>query len=819
MEKTKAPELLAPAGSFAAAYHAFQAGADGVYLGLTDFSARRGAVNFTVEQLRRLLGLARPGGKRVYVTVNTVIREAELERLAEALVWLELLAVDGVFIQDMGVYRLLRRHFPRLPIIASTQMALHSNAGLRVARELGFRRVILPRELPFAEIRSLREADPDIELEVFIHGALCYSYSGLCLASGLLLGRSGNRGECAQLCRAVYREEGQGGAREGSFFSCRDLALEEAVLRLAEIGIDAFKIEGRMKSPEYVFNTVRYYRRLLDTGGELPGEEKRELARRRDLSFSREHTRGYFDSPSGSRLLDAAYPLHRGVPLGMVREVRGALMTLDAPWPLSLRDGLAWFPPDAPGDPVIFPILKLLKGGRELRFCAAGERVQVELPRDGRRRPEVGQQIYQLSSRFLDLPQPREASFKPWRIPLAGRISVASGDTPGGDTPGGDTPGPAPARRAELRVETELLGRPIAFAAPITIGAARGAKPFGAVLSALFRESGTSPFVLEARQLENRPGLAGGALFGPPSELKRAKNAFYASLERLFQEALASRLVQVLEEPLREPTAEKAPGQLQPPLPEPAPLPPAGFPAGPEELAWVSCRERPCAAPAGRVREPAVPFVTPREGLDPQTLPRAGALQLLPLPPVLPDEELRLAGLERWLARYPDRQFAIGVNNLSHLDLARRLSSMPNVWFFVDFFAYVANHQAFLFYAEKLPRLLFQCFWIEGSEADYRLLSQRPWGSRAGAARGREVPLLRMDSRLKPPLFYSLGCYAKHHLGQRCGPACPRSFRSVLRQGERRFTVLVEECVSYLFRRPGGGSESDSRGSPAAGPL
>ena len=200
----KKPELLAPGGSFAAAYQAFEAGADGVYLGLTEFSARRAAANFSLEQLRRIRALAGQRGRRIYVTVNTVIRQDEMERLATAFSWLDALEVDGVIVQDLGACRLLARGFPRLAIHASTQMAIHNDAGLRFAKEQGIRRVILSRELPFQRIRDLRLRHPGLELEVFIHGALCYSFSGVCLASSALTGRSGNRGECAQICRSVF---------------------------------------------------------------------------------------------------------------------------------------------------------------------------------------------------------------------------------------------------------------------------------------------------------------------------------------------------------------------------------------------------------------------------------------------------------------------------------------------------------------------------------------------------------------------------------------------------------------------------------------
>lgn len=838
------PELLAPAGSFQAAAYAFQAGADGVYLGLSDFSARKGAENFTIEGLRRLKGLAVAEGRRIYVTVNTVIREEELERLAESLVWLDLLEVDGVFIQDLGVYRLLRAHFPRLPLVASTQMAVHNGAGIRQLKKLGFRRVILPRELPLAAIRRLRREHPDIEFEAFIHGALCYSYSGLCLASGLLAGRSGNRGECAQLCRSLYAE----GERQGYFFSCRDLALEEEALRLAEIGIDAFKIEGRQKSPEYVYHTARYYRRLLDTRGRLSPDEERELARRRDLGFAREHTRGYLHSSSGSRLIDPLFPAHKGIVLGRVEAVQAGSFTLTVSSALSRRDGLAYFPAAAggpaagsrpragappaggPGDPVIFPVRRIWRlepggrGEREVAFCRAGDAVRVELPeeadrrppqektRSGRRRarapaagdrlsgardgpalesgarapaprPVVGQEIWQMSSRFLDLPQIKESGYRPWRVPLAGTVILA--EAAAGGT-AGVSAGAAPS--AVLAIEAQVLGQRLRFARPVDLQRAEQPGRFEGVLRSLFAESDDGPFVLEPVRLRNDTGLPADRLFIPPSQLKRVKNEFYRELGGLFAEALRGRA-----------RAAAADG-------------PGGMPAAsaPPDLPWAELERR------ERLSAGELPFVGPPAGeLDPLRLAVVGGMRILPLPPLLDEEERLFGAVARLLRNHPRLTFALGLNNLGHLELVERLAGLPNARWFVDFFCYVANRHAWRFFAERVPNLLFQYFWIEGSAEDYgalrRSLEDRGGGPPAGAGAeeaaaggsGGQYPpplLLRVGPAFRPPLMISLGCHARHARGQRCGADCAKSFRFALRQGRNRFQALVRDCVTYLFR-------------------
>ncbi len=411
-----------------AAFHAFEAGADGVYLGMREFSARASAQNFTMLQLRRVRQLAADRGRRMYVTVNTVVREEEIPRLREALAWLQALRVDGVILQDLGVVHMVLNDFPGLAVHASTQMGVHNHSGLAIAEELGIRRAILSRELSFERIRDLRSRHPGIELEVFVHGALCYSFSGACLASWAITGRSGNRGECAQVCRSVFSADGGTAASEAShLFSTRDLFLGKDVLKLAGIGIDALKIEGRMKSPEYVFNVTRLYREVLDRGEEIPDEEYAELVRRSELGFSRTTTSGWFFSEHGMRLLEPGVQGHRGVFMGKVEEVQGRQMVLRLAGDLSLHDGLA-FHDEVGREQAAFPVLKILRSGREVNFARTGDTVSIEVPRTASPvMPRQGQEIRQLSSRFLDLPQPRESSFPTYKIPLDLEVTLGGG--------------------------------------------------------------------------------------------------------------------------------------------------------------------------------------------------------------------------------------------------------------------------------------------------------------------------------------------------------------------------------------------------------
>lgn len=311
----KKPELLAPVGGKEALIAAIDNGADAVYFGGEYFSARHFAFNFTDNEIEWAIDYAHIRGVRAYVTVNTLIKNAELEKAGEYLQFLCNAGADAVIIQDMGILRLLREQLPSLPIHASTQMTIHNIEGVKFLEEMGVKRVVLARELSLLEIQRIR-SQTSIEIENFIHGALCFSYSGQCLLSSMIGGRSGNRGYCAQPCRKKYSI----GKIEGYLLSPRDLNMSEHIGDLLNAGIDSFKIEGRMKRPEYVAGVVRVYRQLIDRYLAAPRDfhvtkdEKHMLLQ----LFNREFTTGYFFGNPGSELLSREYPHNRGTELGKV---------------------------------------------------------------------------------------------------------------------------------------------------------------------------------------------------------------------------------------------------------------------------------------------------------------------------------------------------------------------------------------------------------------------------------------------------------------------------------------------------------------------
>jgi putative protease len=318
----KLPELLAPAGGVESACAALQYGADAIYLGMMRFSARASAENFTFDTLREIVGLAHSLSPRrkVYVTVNTLILQHEISEVVRLLASLERAEVDGVIVQDLGVYRLIKHHFPLLKLHASTQMTVHNLEGALMLAELGFSRVTLARELTFDEIKEITQK-AGIETEIFIHGALCYSYSGLCLFSSHAYGRSGNRGKCAYCCRELY----SGTSDDKSFlfrsycFSMKDLALVDFIPQLINTGVSAFKIEGRMKSALYVSAVTDLYRKVID--GQLSLSQINKMKNDIRTIFSRPWTSLYFQKNDESPV-DPEFVGHRGLCIGTVISVR-----------------------------------------------------------------------------------------------------------------------------------------------------------------------------------------------------------------------------------------------------------------------------------------------------------------------------------------------------------------------------------------------------------------------------------------------------------------------------------------------------------------
>lgn len=331
MQATR-PEVLAPAGSREAFFAAIAAGADAIYLAGERFGARAYAANFTVETLCELIRYAHLRGVRVYVAVNTLLRDDELADAVQFCADVYQAGADALIVQDMGLVAELNRCYPEICLNASTQMTLHNTAGVQYAERFGFHRVILAREVSLGDIRAICGAT-DREVEVFAHGALCICFSGQCLFSSMVGGRSGNRGRCAQPCRLKYRllhdDEVVGDAH---LLSPRDLNTIELLPELAEAGVVSLKIEGRMKRPEYVAAVTAAY------AAAAKGEPYDAQALWQ--AFNRGFTTAYLQDEPGADMMSWERPNNRGVRLGRIAKIAAGELVLKLDAPLLPGDGL-----------------------------------------------------------------------------------------------------------------------------------------------------------------------------------------------------------------------------------------------------------------------------------------------------------------------------------------------------------------------------------------------------------------------------------------------------------------------------------------------
>lgn len=354
------PELLAPAGDLEAMRAAVANGADAVYFGLADFNARHRATNFTLEELPATMQYLHEHGVRGYVAFNTLIFSDELPLALDYLAGIVQAGADAVIVQDLGLVRLIRRLAPQFSVHGSTQMTLTEPRGIEFVRSLGVERVILARELSLKEIERIA-GQTSVPLEVFVHGALCVAYSGQCLTSESLGGRSANRGQCAQACRQPYELIVDGQVRDlgdqAYLLSPQDLAAYDLIGDLHEIGVCSLKIEGRLKSAHYVAATTQTYRAAIDAAVasrpfSLTQQQELDLAQ----SFSRGFTHGFLSGVNHQQLVHGRFPKNRGVRLGRVVETtpRGVVVELDRQFAGQHPRDLVREMPLKPGDGVVF---------------------------------------------------------------------------------------------------------------------------------------------------------------------------------------------------------------------------------------------------------------------------------------------------------------------------------------------------------------------------------------------------------------------------------------------------------------------------------
>ncbi|MFO0727861.1 MAG: DUF3656 domain-containing protein [Myxococcota bacterium] len=429
------PEVLAPAGDAEAMRAAVRAGADAVYFGLQGFNARARASNFDAKSLRTTLDELHGNGVRGYITLNTLVFDQELPAVENAIRAAAGAGADAIIVQDLGVAALARAIAPELPVHASTQMTCTDAASVNLARSLGAKRVVLARELSLDEIAEIQR-QTEAELEVFVHGALCVAYSGQCLTSEAIGGRSANRGACAQACRLPYELLVDGVKRDlgdkAHLLSPQDLEASALVPRLAEIGVRSLKIEGRLKGPEYVAAAVRLYRAAIDNL-ERGAPVDPALVRASMLTYSRGSGPGFLSGVDHQRLVDGHTCEHRGLPLGTVlalAEVRG-----QARVELTLLDGLAR------GDGIMIEggfagagelggrVWTIHLDGRDVEEAPAGARISVWLgPDRDLSTTAIGRRIFK-----TDEPRQNQAiqaaiERDPAKVPLRIRVEGAIGE-------------------------------------------------------------------------------------------------------------------------------------------------------------------------------------------------------------------------------------------------------------------------------------------------------------------------------------------------------------------------------------------------------
>ncbi|MEO8560679.1 MAG: U32 family peptidase [bacterium] len=347
------PELLAPAGSLDAVRAALANGADAVYLGAERFNARDEGAQLSLDEVGEACRLAHARGRRIYLTLNILLKPAEL---ADALMFLgEAIdrGVDAAIVQDLGLVRLIQRAYPGFEMHGSTQMTVHDESGARVMAELGIERVVLARENTLADIRAIKSAVPELGLETFVHGALCISYSGQCYMSGMISERSANRGSCAQSCRKDYvltDLDTHAELDRGYLISAKDLAATDHLAEIADAGVGCLKVEGRKKRPEYVATVTNGYRSFLDrlAGGDRTAPSPEAVEPMVQI-YSRGNTGGMYGGREGRGYITRDHPDNRGIELGVVVEHQARELIVEVRSPLQVGDGVGFENPASRG--------------------------------------------------------------------------------------------------------------------------------------------------------------------------------------------------------------------------------------------------------------------------------------------------------------------------------------------------------------------------------------------------------------------------------------------------------------------------------------
>lgn len=498
IDKNNLPELLAPAGSFEHLKTAIKAGADAVYVGGSRFGARAYADNFHEDELVEAIRYCHLYGKKLYLTVNTLMKEQEIEEeLYSFILPFYQAGLDGVIIQDLGVVSFLRAHFPNMELHASTQMTISTADGAQAAKRMGMCRIVPARELSIDEIKKIKE-DTGLEMEIFIHGALCYCYSGQCLLSSVYGGRSGNRGRCAQPCRLPYRA----GDKNGYFLSPKDLCSLDALPELIEAGVDSLKIEGRMKNTDYVAGVVSIYRSYLDYYARL-ADKKSYHVRRKDVEllteiFSRDgFTDGYFHKHNGKDMMSMQHPNHLGRKIGTICRIKKNRISIRLEDQIYAKDILVIPSEQKGGDEIILTVpgeMDKMPGGTEACLNAAGTK-----------KLSPGMAVYRRKNTELAKRLEEQVYEKKIKLPVLAQIHAKAS-------------GP-------VTVKLTCDGTEISLSGPVA-EMAKGKAITEADIRKQFEKTGNVPFQLVSAEI-----LLDQGIFLPMSAVKKMRQDAYALLE------------------------------------------------------------------------------------------------------------------------------------------------------------------------------------------------------------------------------------------------------------------------------------------------
>lgn len=512
-------ELLAPAGGLPAFFAALEAGADAVYCGLTHFSARAKAKNFTLGEIGSMAAFAHARDKKIYVALNTLLQEKELPLALETLAALEESSIDGLIIQDMGIFRIARRYFPNIVLHGSTQMTVHNGAGARVLADLGFKRVVLARELSLPEISAIHRESP-IELEHFVQGALCYSISGRCFFSSFLSGRSGNRGRCEQPCRRRYLHKGV----PGYYFSTMDFSAIDLLPQLLAAGVRSLKIEGRMKNAEYVGRVVTAYRLVLDAPDSGRDEALRQARLELDLALGRGSTNAFLTGQPGNAVPPPSRKGTMGKHLGTVTGITSGIMKVSLAGKLHIGDRLKVLPRNDQNG-VGLTVLKLTVRGRRVQIAQTGDLAAIRLPEATRVR--AGDEVYKVGGRELfalseSACRKRLAGAKRALAPLFLEITVS------------------PER---MRIVGDISGVRLEQSYEIETSPARSTPLNETILTRTFSKTGDNPFSLAGLKAVDLPTVV-----IPPSLLNEIRRNYYLLISERLKEHRASGILQQVQE-------------------------------------------------------------------------------------------------------------------------------------------------------------------------------------------------------------------------------------------------------------------------------